>query len=137
MKIFQKFSEKFKKIFDWSSVASNSSTTSNPEKTTWREVEAYEIAKPLLKEIIPDKEKKLPRSRGIRVRSMKNILLYSFPPYTWERIGIFLYKDFMNAGLPFPTVTDDDYLPYELIEKIDETLRSFFGKGLPKESKVL
>ena len=108
---------------------------SKPEKK-----EAYEVVIEDLASITP-KEEKLeekvkeektdPDIPAVEVIKLKQWIGLEFQPYTWEQVGIILYKEFMDYGKPFPDLKENDVLPPKLILAIDKALKLFHNKGLP------
>ncbi len=64
------------------------------------------------------------------VKAIREYILLNFPPLTWERLGLLLYKDFQRHRLSFPTLEDQVELPEDLVKRIDQTLRELYNKGL-------
>ncbi len=69
----------------------------------------------------------------VKVGTLKKAIYYYFPPFTWERIGLLLYKEFMHYGKPFGKIEETDCILSELVQKIDEALQLLYRKGLPRE----
>ena len=67
----------------------------------------------------------------IEAGKLRQWISLEFHPYAWEQVGLLVYKDFMDYGVPFPKVKDSDKLPPELVMSIDKALRIFYNKGLP------
>ncbi len=93
---------------------------------------AYKIVLEDLNVSVPVTEKKEVYC-DVRVGTLKKAIYYYFPPFTWERIGLLLYKDFMNYGKAFGNLRENDCLPKELVIEIDKSLHLLYKKGLPKE----
>ncbi len=68
---------------------------------------------------------------GISVRQLKQIVIKNYPPFTWEKLGLYLYNDFQRAGMPFTHLKDDDILSLDLVLKINSTLKLLYNKRLP------
>ncbi len=73
-------------------------------------------------------EDKLPE--GITVAELRKMIAQEYPPFTWEKVGLFLYKDFKKHGLNFTQLKGDEVLPDELVEKINSTLEIFYKRRL-------
>ncbi len=79
-------------------------------------------------------EESLPEAigeEGISVGEMKKLIIKNFPPFTWEKIGLYLYNDFQKAGLPFTHLDDKEILSLDLVLKINSTLKLLYNKRLP------
>ena len=104
---------------------------SKPEKK-----EAYEVVIEDLASITP-KEEKVREEKidsdipAVEVLKLKQWIGLEFQPYTWEQVGIILYKEFMDYGKPFPDLEDNEVLPPKLVMDIDNALKLFHNKGLP------
>lgn len=80
----------------------------------------------------PDTPKKEEEYSSIKFGELRKYIEANFPPYTWARIGLRLYKDFLKEGLHFADIKDNYTLSPELVKKIDDTLYALYKKRLPK-----
>ena len=67
------------------------------------------------------------------VVELRKIILIHYPPFTWEKVGLLLYKEFTGMGKNFTKLQDNDIIPAGLVKCISNALYMFYKKELPKE----
>ena len=82
--------------------------------------------------IHPKTNKNRDTYKSYTVAELRRIIFLNYPPFTWEKVGLLLYKEFTTAGKSFTKLKDNDTIPPSLVKCISNALYMFYKKELPK-----